>query len=303
MYSVTDVAGINRVSRVVLGNAARAIAGMVSCGGAGAAAGMAQAPMPALDELGGRPIGRVLTKMGKVTREQVIEALTRQKEAGGLLGEVMVRMGRVTTADVDRALLAQKGIGSRAGRGSDGDRPAIGLTMFGVTTPCVTAVRKALEGRYDCLTFHATGTGGQAMEKLVESGLIDGGVIDVTTTEVADLIVGGVFACSPSRFEAILEKGIPYVLSVGALDMVNFGARASGPFVLLIPEKGVSSLDAPGQAFWDPEADAALFDGLEVGIERRAGRAVRRLPYHLNDPQFADALVAAFLDVARAAPP
>ena len=108
------------------------------------------------------------------------------------------------------------------------DRPAIGLTMFGVTTPCVQAVAKVLEADHDCLVFHATGTGGQAMEKLVDSGLI-AGVIDVTTTEVADLLVGGILACSEDRFGAVARTGVPYVGSVGACDMVNFGALETVP--------------------------------------------------------------------------
>ncbi len=108
------------------------------------------------------------------------------------------------------------------------EKPAVAMTMFGVTTPCVTAVREALEAEgNDVLVFHATGTGGQAMEKLVESGLVSG-VVDVTTTEVADEIVGGIFPAGPARFEAILAKGVPYVLSVGALDMVNFARTADG---------------------------------------------------------------------------
>jgi uncharacterized protein (UPF0261 family) len=341
MYSVTDVAGLNRVSRVVLGNAARAIAGMGGEGGGGAArvGETRDADLPPIDQLQGRPIGRVLMKMGRATRERIVEALTEQKKSGLRLGEILARMGYVSPAEVEHALAAQKGDVPANDR--DADKPAVGMTMFGVTTPCVTAVRKALEDRYDCLTFHATGTGGQAMEKLVESGLIDGGVIDVTTTEVADFIVGGIFPCLLSRFDVILEKRVPYVLSLGALDMVNFGARetvpakferrkfhihnpqitlmrttpdenhqfaqfiagklnrATGPFVLLIPEKGVSALDAPGQAFWDPEADAALFDELETAIEKRSGREVRRLPLHINDPDFAKSLVSAFVEVAR----
>ena len=109
------------------------------------------------------------------------------------------------------------------------EKPTLGMTMFGVTTPCVDAVRKSLEGRgYDCLVFHATGSGDRAMENLVRSGLIQG-VIDVTTTAVADEIVGGVLACGPHRFDAILDARVPYVLSVGALDMVNFGARETVP--------------------------------------------------------------------------
>jgi uncharacterized protein (UPF0261 family) len=124
MYSVTDVAGINRISERVLANAAHALAGMIAYGR---------------------------------TQETASSA-----------------------------------------------KPAIGLTMFGVTTPCVQTVVKALEDRYDCLVFHATGTGGQSMEKLVASGLL-AGVIDVTTTEIADEIVGGVLSAGPSRLDAIIS--------------------------------------------------------------------------------------------------
>jgi uncharacterized protein (UPF0261 family) len=221
------------------------------------------------------------------------------------------------------------------------ERPTVGMTMFGVTTPCVTATRQALEAEgNDVLVFHATGTGGKAMEKLVESGLI-GGVLDATTTEVADEVVGGVFRAGPDRFDPILRAKVPYVLSLGALDMVNFAARDTVPekfrsrklhvhnanvtlmrttpeenraaarwiagklnrstasLILLIPEGGVSALDAPGQPFWDPEADRALFEELERSIEASPARQIRRLPYHINDPQFAAALVAAYHEVAE----
>ncbi|MWD25904.1 ATP-binding cassette domain-containing protein [Aquicoccus sp. SCR17] len=107
-------------------------------------------------------------------------------------------------------------------------RPALGLTMFGVTTPCVQAVQAALEPDYDCLVFHATGTGGMAMEALGHSGLLSG-FVDITTTEVADMIVGGVFPCEPSRFGAAIDTGLPWVGSCGALDMVNFGPRDTVP--------------------------------------------------------------------------
>ena len=101
--------------------------------------------------------------------------------------------------------------------------------MFGVTTPCVTALREELEDKdFDCLVFHATGTGGRAMEKLVSSGLIQG-VIDATTTEVADEIAGGIMPAGPARFEQILAARVPYVLSLGAVDMVNFGAMDTVP--------------------------------------------------------------------------
>lgn len=109
------------------------------------------------------------------------------------------------------------------------DRPMVGLTMFGVTTPCVNAVREKLEARgFETLVFHATGVGGQAMENLASQGFLQG-VLDITTTEVADHVVGGVMACSGNRFEAIIEKKIPLVLSVGALDMVNFGSKDTVP--------------------------------------------------------------------------
>jgi uncharacterized protein (UPF0261 family) len=216
-------------------------------------------------------------------------------------------------------------------------KPTVAMTMFGVTTPCVTQVRQALECRgFDCLVFHATGTGGKAMEMLVEAGLITG-VLDITTTEVADLLVGGILACGPERFEPILRARVPFVLSLGALDMVNFGAPetvpdtfrgrrfhahnahvtlmrttpqenrscgrwiagklngASAPFCVVVPEKGISALDAPGMPFYDPEADAALFDELEAHIVPAPGRVVRRAPFHINDAEVAQLLVSEFL--------
>lgn len=230
--------------------------------------------------------------------------------------------------------------GMVAQRSSDqSTRQAIGMTMFGVTTPCVTQVRERLESQgYDCLVFHATGTGGQAMEKLVESGLL-GGVLDITTTEVADEIVGGVFKAGPARFDVIFQKKIPYVMSLGALDMVNFGSRdtvppqfrerllhvhnsqvtlmrtspeenrqfarwmaakinrSTAPFILLIPENGMSMLDAPGKPFYDPAADRALFEELEAAIQTNPTRQIRRVAAHINDPEFAAALLAAYDEV------
>jgi uncharacterized protein (UPF0261 family) len=220
-------------------------------------------------------------------------------------------------------------------------RPAIGMTMFGVTTPCVTAVRESLSERgFDCLVFHATGTGGRAMEKLVDSGLIQG-VLDITTTEVADEVVGGVFPAGAERFDKIIDRRIPYVMSLGALDMVNFGAmdtvdrrfagrrlhvhnaqvtlmrttpkenreiarwiarklnRATAPVVILIPEKGVSMIDAPGQPFYDPAADASLFDELEARVNQDEIRRIVRLPFHINDKVFADQLVSEFLRLSQ----
>ena len=109
------------------------------------------------------------------------------------------------------------------------DKPTVGITMFGVTTPCVQAAREYLEERgYETIVFHATGTGGRAMESLVEEGVIDA-VLDVTTTEWADELVGGVLSAGPERLDAAGERGIPQVVSTGALDMVNFGPRDSVP--------------------------------------------------------------------------
>lgn len=137
-------------------------------------------------------------------------------------------INRISAAVLSNAAHALAGmIGFR----QEGDRsclPAIGLTMFGVTTPCVKAVAKALQMRYDCLIFHATGTGGQSMEKLADSGMLEG-VIDVTTTEVADFIVGGVMSAGEDRMGAIIRSRIPYVGSCGALDMVNFQAMDTVP--------------------------------------------------------------------------
>ena len=226
-----------------------------------------------------------------------------------------------------------------AGPPQPSEKPSIGLTMFGVTTPCVMQAVEQLRDDYDCLVFHATGTGGRTMEKLVDSGLVVG-VIDATTTEVCDELLGGVLSAGSDRLDAIARTGVPYVGSLGALDMVNFGAfdtvpehyggrnlyrhnpqvtlmrttaeesrrigawiaeklnRCGGPVRVLIPEKGVSMLDAPGQPYHDPEADAALFEALEDGIAFSGTRFVRRLPYHINDPEFSAALVENFRQIA-----
>jgi len=221
-------------------------------------------------------------------------------------------------------------------------KPALGLTMFGVTTPCVQAVAKRLQEDFDCLVFHATGVGGQSMEKLVESGLL-AGVIDVSTTEVADEIGGGVLSAGATRMDVFARHALPYVGSCGALDMVNFGGwdsvperyrsrklyrhnptvtlmrttveenRAIGEFIatklnamkgpvrFLIPEGGVSAIDKPGQPFHDPDADKMLFSTLEQHFRAGPERRLIKLPHHINDEAFADALVAAWHDVQRVA--
>ncbi len=256
LYSVTDVAGLNRISRQVLGNAAHAMVGM--------AAGTIEVP--------------------------------------------------------------------------SATKPALGLTMFGVTTPLVLSLVDALEDRYDPLVFHATGTGGRSMEKLVDSGMIDA-VLDMTTTEVADLVGHGIFSAGDTRMDVIARTGVPYVGSCGALDMVNFGARdtvparfddrlfhihnaqvtlmrttpdenrrigafiasklnaCDGPVRFLLPEGGVSMIDAPDQPFHDPEADAALFETIEAQVHQTAGRVVQRVPHNINDPEFAAEVLRHFDEI------
>jgi uncharacterized protein (UPF0261 family) len=108
------------------------------------------------------------------------------------------------------------------------EKPGLGITMFGVTTAAVTMLREALDPDYECYVFHATGTGGQSMEKLADSGLVRA-LIDLTTTEVPDFLVGGVFPCTEDRFGATIRTRLPYVGSVGAVDMVNFGAKETVP--------------------------------------------------------------------------
>ncbi len=108
------------------------------------------------------------------------------------------------------------------------EKPGLGLSMFGVTTACVTMLREALEATHECYVFHATGAGGQSMEKLADSGLV-AALLDITTTEVPDFLVGGVFPCTEDRLGAVIRTRLPYVGSVGAVDMVNFGAKETVP--------------------------------------------------------------------------
>jgi len=217
-------------------------------------------------------------------------------------------------------------------------KPAIGLSMFGVTTPCVQGVTKALQGEFECLVFHATGTGGRSLEKLADEGRL-AALVDLTTTEIADLLCGGVLSAGEDRLGAAARQSLPYVGSCGALDMVNFWARETvpskfnsrlfhvhnanvtlmrttpeengrigewiagklnrmhGPVRFLIPEGGVSMLDAPGQPFWWPEADAALFDALQDHTLQTPDRQLIRLPGHINDASFIAAAVSSLREL------
>ena len=254
MYSVVDIAGINRLSRQILANAAGAIVGMVN----------AEVP---------------------------------------------------TATD---------------------DKPLIAATMFGVTTPCVTKAREILEAAgYEVLVFHATGTGGQAMEDLVKGGFL-AGVLDVTTTELADELVGGILSAGPDRLEAAGESGLPQVVAPGALDMVNFGPpdtvpeefsdrlfyqhnptvtlmrttaeetaelgrimarklnEAQGPTTVIIPIQGVSAIDKTGQPFDSPEARTAWIENLKAHIGNNV--TVIEMDAHINDDEFATKLAETLLE-------
>jgi uncharacterized protein (UPF0261 family) len=250
LFPVTDIAGLNRLSRLILGNAAHALAGMI---------------------------------------------LRRPP----------------TVSD---------------------DKPALGITMFGVTTPCVQQISASLSADFDCQVFHATGVGGRAMEALVAAGMLSG-VVDITTTEAADYLCGGVCSAGEQRFDAIVRTGIPWVGSCGALDMVNFWAMdtvperyrrrrlhahnanvtlmrttaeelraigtwiagklnaSPGPVRWLLPEQGLSAIDAPGQVFHDPAADAALFAAIESAFVVTDRHRLVRVPHHINDPAFAQEAV------------
>ncbi len=261
MNSVVDLAGINRVSRIVLWQAAAAMAGMSGAG--------------------------------------------------------MVRVADSADESKD-------------------DRPLVAATMFGVTTPCVEAARQRLqEAGYEVLVFHATGTGGQVMETLIQDGLISG-VFDVTTTELADELVGGILSAGPDRLTAAGRQGVPQVISVGALDMVNFGPpetvpdrfrdrrfyqhnphvtlmrttpeenqqlgaliaqkvkSATGPTKVIFPLAGVSAIDRQEQPFDDPAARTALLMALREGLQ--PGQLVER-PEHINDPKFAEVLADILLSL------
>lgn len=254
---VTDLAGINRLSRMILANAAHAMAGMVQHA----------APAAAADEL-----------------------------------------------------------------------PAIGLTMFGVTTECVQTVARLLGGSYDCQVFHANGMGGRTMEALARAGLLRA-IVDITTTEVGQHLAGGVCDAGPGRLDAAAELGLPWIGSVGALDMINWGPRDTIPLRyrdrlfhthnahvtlmrstaeelaragerlaarlnqspgivrLLLPMKGLSAIDCPGAPFYDPGANKALFAAIERHFVPTSRHRLEKLPLHINDPEFAGAVAATLRSV------
>jgi len=262
LHSVVDIAGLNRISRLVLDNAAAAMAGMV----------------------------------------KAREAATREPQESL-------------------------------------DRPVVAATMFGVTTPCVDMARAILEAAgYEVLVFHATGTGGRTMEELIRDGLI-AGVLDLTTTELADELVGGILNAGPDRLTAAAIAGVPQVVSVGALDMVNFGpldtvpekfrgrrlhlhnpnvtlmrttpeemdrlgleiaqkvCASRGPTSLMLPLKGVSAIDAEGKPFWWPEANAALTQSIRNWVSPDIDLV--EIDAHINDREFAETAARKLLQLMK----
>ena len=254
MYSVVDIAGINRISAVILRNAANAVVAM---------------------------------------------AAGKKEEPGN-------------------------------------SRPLIAASMFGVTTPCVTEARRVLEeAGFEVIVFHATGAGGRTMEALISDGLF-AGVLDITTTELADERVGGILSAGPGRLTAAGLNGTPQLVSTGATDMVNFGGTtpaefegrlfykhnpavtlmrttadecrelgreiaekvsgAKGPAAIMLPLYGVSAIDREGEAFDDPDAREALFDAIR---QHPAEVEVNELPFHINDPEFAGACARRLVELVR----
>jgi uncharacterized protein (UPF0261 family) len=236
-------------------------------------------------------------------------------------------LNRFTRQILGNAAAAMAGMVSAKPQTAAADRPLVTATMFGVTTSCVEAARKQVEANgFEVLVFHATGTGGRTMEAMIADGLI-AGVLDITTTELADELVGGVLTAGRDRLTAAALRGVPQVISLGALDMVNFGppetvpkqfegrrfyqhnptvtlmrttpeendklgreiaekaSAARGPTAVLMPLRGVSAIDKQGGPFWWPEADRALFQSIRNWV----GPSVRvvELDLHINDPEFA----------------
>ena len=163
-------------------------------------------------------------------------------------------------------------------------KPLVGATMFGVTTPCVTAARERMEDLgYEVLTFHATGAGGRALEGLMDSGFLQG-VLDITTTELCDDLVGGVLSAGPDR----LMRTTPEETAELGRRIARKLSAATGPTALFLPLRGVSMIDAEGQPFHDPEADEALFAALRDGLGDRV--ELVEMDCNVNDPEFAAAM-------------
>lgn len=219
------------------------------------------------------------------------------------------------------------------------EKPLITASMFGNTTPCVDWARGVMEAQgYEVLVFHATGTGGKTMESLITDGYIVGS-LDITTTELADEVCGGVLSAGPERCMAASKAGIPAVITPGCVDMANFWGMetvpekyrdrnlyqwnpnvtlmrtsveentqigqmiaaaanaASAPVAIVLPKKGVSMLDSPGDRFWDPAADQACYDAIKQNL--KPGIPVIEMDYNINDQEFANKCAELLLDMLK----
>lgn len=260
MYPITDIAGLNRVSRIILRNAAYAVLGMA----------------------------------------------------------------RAKAAEIKT------------------DKPLIAITMFGITTPGVMRIVENLRGAgFETIVFHATGSGGKAMEEMIYDGLIDG-VIDYTTSELVDEYLGGIFTAGPNRLEAAGKRGIPQAVVPGAMEVLNFGPRntvpekydkperkliihnpnvcavrtnqkesaelgkifaekvnlSTGPAAVLLPLKGLDKYEQYPDGPWiDPEADKALFESIKGHL--RKDIPVYEIDANINDKEFADATFEVFMTLWR----
>lgn len=247
-------------------------------------------------------------------------------------------INRISRQILSNAAAAMAGMVQHRIADSNEDKPLVAATMFGVTTPCVERAREVLEDAgYEVLVFHATGNGGQAMESLIRDGVL-AGVLDITTTELADDLVGGVLSAGPNRLTAAAKMNVPQVVSVGATDMVNFWApdtipaefkgrkfhkhnatvtlmrttveeckllgqeighkvsMTRGPAAIMLPLKGVSAIDCEGGPFDDPTARKALFDA----IRSSHGRVeLVNVDSHINDREFAEAAVAKLIQLMK----
>ncbi|KAI0512969.1 hypothetical protein F5B22DRAFT_281985 [Xylaria bambusicola] len=227
--------------------------------------------------------------------------------------------------------------------GSEVRKKCVAVTMFGVTTPAVTVARQRLEEMgFEVYVFHATGAGGRSMERLLREGRLDG-VLDLTTTELADELVGGVMSANEERLTIAAKTGVPQIVSVGALDMVNFGPKDTvpekfrdrkffehNPSVTLmrttsnecrelgkriasrlrancvdasaievwLPLKGISAIAVQGQAFYDNEADGALFDAIKAGLDG-SGIAVKEVDADINDPKWAESIARRLVELVN----
>jgi len=217
------------------------------------------------------------------------------------------------------------------------DKPLIVASMFGNTTACVSEAKRILEENgYEVLVFAATGAGGKSMDAIIDSGIV-AGVLDITTTELADELVGGVLTAGPDRLNATARAGIPAVVSVGCLDMVNFGEPASvpekfasrqfyhhnpqvtlmrttadecaelgrtlvektnaysAPTAIMLPTRAISVISAQAQSFHDSAADDALFDAIKSGSKH----PVIEMDLEINDPAFARACAETLIKMVR----